>query len=161
MQKIIFDHHEMEQLPYSELSGEELIAYPCQNSDSYAVLTKLGHGKYGFIGLNTSTGNPRYVGGNWFEAVKKAGSQRPLFKFENMNEMLKVMHDGSLIKLRNAVKNSVIDNKFLHMLVRYSGFDFDKIRYEVSPDKLIDYDPASIYMVIPNKSGESYLVVLK
>jgi len=75
-----------------ELRGDELIAYKCKSDkESYAVLCKIWHGNYGFLALNNSDSNPRYVGQTWISAIKLAAKNRDLKVFYSMQEMLEAM----------------------------------------------------------------------
>jgi hypothetical protein len=81
---------------YSDLTGNELIAYRCQNSDAYAVLAKLGGGgTYGFVPLNNSNSKPRYIDASWFGSVQLAMGCRDLMVFDNMEEMITCMINRS------------------------------------------------------------------
>lgn len=72
-----------------DLFGNELIAYKCRSEgNAYAVLAKLQHSNWGFVPLNSSDSNPRYVAQSWSNAVSKASDCRNLKVFSNMSEML-------------------------------------------------------------------------
>ena len=76
----------------SDLNGDELIAYKCKSdSGAYAVLSKLTNFQWGFIPLNNSNSNPRYIGKGWFSSIKEASKSRDLKVFDSMKEMLSAM----------------------------------------------------------------------
>jgi len=79
-----------------ELTGNENIAYRCQNSDAVCVLAQLKSITYstekenwGFVSLNCIS-EPRYTGRTFKEAVEKAGEQRKLYVFENLADLIAI-----------------------------------------------------------------------
>lgn len=92
MKKIVFQ----EQTDFIEFDkligvGAELISYRCANSDAYCILVQLEACKYGFVPLNNSNSDPRFVGRSWKDAVAKAATSRPLYLFKSMQSMLQAM----------------------------------------------------------------------
>lgn len=104
MLKIVTEKKPTEVL-LSNLIGTELVSYRSKNSDSYCVLTKLtsktlfekaspnaarnqGTSVYGFVPLNNSSSEPRFVANSWQSAIELASQSRDLYTFANMKEML-------------------------------------------------------------------------
>lgn len=87
------------------MSGTEIVAYRSLNSEGYCVLAKLtsknlfeksGRGfpnaaQFGFVALNSSTSEPRFVGNTWQESIKLASANRDVMTFMTMQEMLTAM----------------------------------------------------------------------
>lgn len=105
MQKIIVKDTSKE-VRLENMSGTEIVAYRSLNSDGYCVLAKLtsknlfeksGRGsfanaaQFGFVALNSSTSEPRFVGNTWQESIKLASANRDVMTFKTMQEMLTAM----------------------------------------------------------------------
>ena len=76
------------------LMGDEIIAYKCKSdSNSYAILAKLLHSNWGFVPLNNSNSNPRYVAQSWDNTVNKAAECRNLKVFDSMNDLIESIHN--------------------------------------------------------------------
>lgn len=104
MRKIITEAKPTEVLSRN-LVGTEIVAYRSKNSENYCILTKLtsktlfekalsnahrhqGTNVYGFVALNSSTSEPRFVANSWLGAIELASQSRDLYTFPNMKEML-------------------------------------------------------------------------
>ena len=96
--KLIITPEKAQEIRVSELKGKELVAYRCRRSEgntdspTYAVLSKLGSSRYGFVPLNYSNSNPTFEGHSWQEAVEIASKNRQLAAFDSMKEMIEAMH---------------------------------------------------------------------
>jgi hypothetical protein len=89
------------------LQGTEIVAYRSKNSDNYCVLTKLtsrtlferalpqnrvvNASAFGFVALNSSTSEPRFVASSWQGAIELASKSRDIYTFTSMKEMLESM----------------------------------------------------------------------
>ena len=107
MQKIIVKNTAKE-IRLENMMGTEIVAYHSLNSDAYCVLTKLTSKNlferatevrnrtfnttmYGFVPLNSSTSEPRFVATTWQDAIKLASEKRDVMTFKTMQEMLTAM----------------------------------------------------------------------
>jgi hypothetical protein len=92
------------------LVGSEIVAYRSKNSENFCILTKLTsktifekaltaaqkyggapNSVYGFVALNSSTSEPRFIANTWQGAIELASKSREVFTFTSMKEMLESM----------------------------------------------------------------------
>ena len=92
--KTLVRKKEIEEINIDNLIGNELIAYKCKSdSNSYAILAKILHGNWGFVPLNDSNSNPRYVAQSWHRAIENASKCRVLRVFDSMNDLISNIHE--------------------------------------------------------------------
>ncbi len=65
-----------------------LFAYKSEGKSGWCFLTKIECGKYGFVAMNYTDTNPRFVGKSMQEAIQLAVKCREVFAFNGVEELV-------------------------------------------------------------------------
>lgn len=64
-----------------------LFAYKSEGKSGYCFLTKLESGRYGFVAMNYTNTNPRFVAPSMQESLKLAVKCRDVYAFNGVEEL--------------------------------------------------------------------------
>lgn len=106
MKKIVSQVSETE-IPVASVDDRSIVAYR-KKGGGVGILARLtsyvrhaerhsvSASKFGFVSLNSPTSDPTYVNNTFFECLDKAHTQRKLYVFENMEELIKAVYQNKI-----------------------------------------------------------------
>jgi len=90
MKRIISEPEVTYTIRVEELTGREIIAYRCPNSDSVHILQRLNRkeDKWGFVSLAYPSSGPTFIKDTFHECVKVVMKNRKPMMFDNQADLV-------------------------------------------------------------------------
>lgn len=80
----------------SQLTGKEILAYKCPNSNTICIIAKFANWQYGFVPLNKHIYGGAYIGDSFQDTATKAAKERRVYAFDDVIDFSKALQNGTI-----------------------------------------------------------------